>query len=305
MTTFVDDFAAHLRAQDRSPHTVTAYTGDVAAFFAWLETALGSPTPPAQVTTFDVQKYRDHLVAGDRKPASLNRALASLRTFFTWAVQAGHATTNPAREVNGIKQDPRTPKALTAQEVYRVQRQAAVQRQLARIKAGDEITPTLVDAVRDEALVNLLLYTGLRISECAALRVADVDLGDKDGTVVVRSGKGRKYREIPLHKEARKAVEGYLALRPTDQGEALFVGQRGSLGVRGIRFRITALGQAAGVDKLTPHVLRHTFGSRLLREAKADLVTVAALMGHASVATTAIYTQPTEADKAAAVAGLK
>jgi site-specific recombinase XerD len=84
---------------------------------------------------------------------------------------------------------------------------------------------------------------------------------------------------------------------------ALFLGQRGPLGVRGIQMRLRALGEAAGVE-VTPHRLRHTFATRLLREAKADLVTVAALLGHASIATTAIYTRLSEAALERAVEGL-
>ena len=162
-----------------------------------------------------------------------------------------------------------------------------------------------MDALRDEALLNLLLYTGLRVSECADLRVSDVVLNGKDPRIIVRAGKGRKYREIPLHKTARQPLEAYLAVRPTDRGEALFLGQRGALGARGMQFRIAALAEAAGLKDVTPHVLRHTFATRLLREAKVDLVTVAALLGHSSIATTQIYTQPSEGDKAAAVGGLR
>ncbi len=305
MTDYLADFVTHLRAQDRSAHTIAAYQSDVVAFLAWLEAQLGKAVAPVEVTTFDVQKYRDALEDADRKPAGVNRRLAALRAFFAWAIAAGHASANPVQSVRGVKQDARSPKALTAQEVYRLQREAAAQRQLAQAKAGDDVSPTLVDALRDEALLNLLLYTGLRVSECADLRVADVVLNGKDPRVIVRAGKGRKYREIPLHKEARKAVEAYLAVRPTDRGEALFLGQRGALGARGMQFRIAALAEAAELEQVTPHVLRHTFATRLLREAKVDLVTVAALLGHSSIATTQIYTQPSEGDKAAAVAGLR
>ena len=145
-------------------------------------------------------------------------------------------------------------------------------------------------------MLNLLLYTGLRVGEAAALRLDDVVLNGKAAKVIVRSGKGLKYREVPLHKEARQALAAYLKVRPADQGDHLFLGQRGPLGGRGIQMQLTALGQAAGVE-VTPHMLRHTFATRLLREAGADLVTVASLMGHASIATTQIYTQPGEADR--------
>ena len=89
----------------------------------------------------------------------------------------------------------------------------------------------------------------------------------------------------------------YWEVRPEAQGDSLFLGQRG------VQMRLTALGEAAGVE-VTLHTLRHTFATRLLREAGADLVTVAALMGHSSVATTAIYTQPSEVDLVEAVEGL-
>ncbi len=303
MSDSLEQFTTYLQSQDRSAHTVAAYTHDVTAFFTWLPDQLGKAVPLVEVTPFDVQKYRDHLVAEGRKPAGVNRALAALRVFFAWVVQTGQSSANPARDVQGIQQARRNPKALTAQEAYRLQREAAAQRQLAQAKAGEEVLPAVVDAVRDEALLNLLLYTGLCVSESAALRVEDVALNGKSGKVIVRSGKGRKYREVPLHKEARRVIQAYLDVRSTDQGETLFLGQRGPLGARGIQFRIAALGKMAGVP-VTPHVLRHTFATRLLREAKADLVTVAALMGHSSVATTAIYTQPSEADLAEAVAGL-
>ncbi len=303
MGDFIEQFTTYLRSQDRSAHTVAAYTRDVTAFFTWLPEQLGKAVSLVEVTPFDVQKYRDHLVFEGRKPAGVNRALAALRVFFAWVVQTSQASTNPARDVQGIQQTRRNPKALTVQEVYRLQREAAAQRQLAQTKSGEEVLPALVDAIRDEALLNLLLYTGLRVSECAALRVDDLVLNGKSGKVIVRSGKGRKYREVPLHKEVRRAIQAYLDVRPTDQGDTLFLGQRGPLGARGIQFRIASLGDVADVP-VTPHVLRHTFATRLLREAKADLVTVAALMGHGSVATTAIYTQPSEADLAEAVAGL-
>ncbi len=123
-----------------------------------------------------------------------------------------------------------------------MQRTTAARRQLAEAKAGvrggdpaGRPSPTLVDAVRDEALLNLLLYTGLRVSEAAVLWVEDVVLNERSGKVIVRSGKGRKYREVPLHREARRALAAYLAVHPDDGRDGpcdrpLFLGQRGLLG---------------------------------------------------------------------------
>ena len=131
MSDYLTAFIAHLQAQDRSPHTIAAYRNDVAAFFAWLETQLGKSATPVAVTTFDIQKYRDALEDARRKPAGVNRHLAALRVFFAWAIEAGHASANPVQRVNGIKQEARTPKTLTSQEVYRLQREAAAQRRIA------------------------------------------------------------------------------------------------------------------------------------------------------------------------------
>ncbi len=291
----LEPFATYLQEQDRSPHTIAAYTRDVAAFFTWLNEKTGKELAPVNVTVFDVRKYREHLIAAGRKPAGLNRRLASLRTFFAWAMANDLATTNPAAPVQGQSEVRRPPKALSAQEVYRLRRTAAEQRQLAVAKADGASSPTVIAAWRDEALLNLLLYTGLRVGEAAALRLDDLVLGERSGKVIVRLGKGRKYREIPLHKEARQALAAYLKVRPGGEDDHLFLGQRGPLGSRGIQLQVAALGRTAEVA-VTPHVLRHTFGTRLLREAGTDLVTVAALMGHASIATTQIYTQPGEAD---------
>lgn len=304
MNADLERFTTYLQEQDRSPHTIAAYTQDVAAFFTWLNEKTGKELAPVNVTVFDVQKYREHLIAAGRKPAGLNRRLASLRTFFAWTMANDLATTNPAAPVQGQSEVRRPPKALSSQEVYRIQRTAAEQRQLAVAKADGAISPSVIAAWRDEALLNLLLYTGLRVGEAAALRLDDLVLGERSGKVIVRSGKGRKYREVPLHKEARQALAAYLKVRPGGEDDHLFLGQRGPLDNRGIQIQIAALGRAAEVS-VTPHVLRHTFGTRLLREAGTDLVTVAALMGHASIATTQIYTQPGEADIIKAVEKLR
>ena len=122
---------------------------------------------------------------------------AGLRAFFAWVVQSKQMASNPAAEVKGVRQAKRVPQALSAQEVYQLQRTAAGQRQLAEAQAGkDTVTPAVMYARRDEALLNLLLYTGLRVGEVAALKTTDVVLNERSGKVIVRSGKGRKYREV-------------------------------------------------------------------------------------------------------------
>lgn len=301
MEKVLEDFAAYLEEHQRSPHTIAAYRRDVAAFFGWLATKTEKQIPLVEVTVFDVRKYRDHLESFlNRKPAGVNRRLAALRVFFIWAMENELASSNPAADIKGVKRDRQPPKALSSQDVYRLQREAAARRQLAEAKANGVVTSAVIAARCDEALLSLLLYTGLRVSEAANLKVDDVILNERSGKVIVRAGKGRKYRDVRLHKEPRKALAAYLQVQPHAKNDHFFLGQRGPLGPRSIQVRIAELGKAAKVE-VTPHMLRHTFGTRLLREAKTDLVTVAELMGHSSVATTAIYTKPSEEDKAAAI----
>ncbi len=298
---FLKQFAVHLRAQDRSPHTIDAYCLDVSSFFDWLGQQVGREVPPIEVTPFDVQQYRDHLVSLGRKPAGINRRLAALQSFFGWLVEKGEMASNPAALVQRVCQAAReAPKALSDQEVYRLRRQAAVNRQLAEAKGNGRATPSVTAARLDEALLMLMLYAGLRVSEVCALRVRDIVLGERSGKVIVRAGKGRRWREVPLHREVRRVLRDWLEVRPDGWDDHLFIGQRGPLTPRGVQLRLKALGREAGVD-VHPHALRHTFATRLLREARADLVTVAHLLGHQSVATTAIYTQPSEQEKAHAV----
>ena len=171
MNTFLEEFSSALQAQDRSPHTVSAYVSDVRGFYQWLEERLGQVVQLVAITPFDVQRYRDHLSDLGRQPSTINRKLAALSVCFAWARKTGRISTNPATDVNGVKQKRQPPKALNAQQVYRLQREAAAQCQLAEAQFEDSQAPTVVYAYRDAALLNLLLYTGLRVSEAAALRV--------------------------------------------------------------------------------------------------------------------------------------
>ena len=177
----LDAFEAYLQRQDRSDNTISAYRLDITGFFDWLSHKLKRDVPPVKVTTYDIRRYRDHLVHDlKRKPATINRKLASLRVFFNWLVDRQEMVSSPASTVKGVEQDSQPPKALSGEEVYQLQRTAAERRQLEEAKAGqDMVTPSVVKALRDEALVNVLLYTGIRVGEAASLMRSDVIITDR------------------------------------------------------------------------------------------------------------------------------
>ena len=153
---------------------------------------------------------------------------------------------------------------------------------------------------RDIALVALLLHTGLRVAELAALRWADLEIRDRSGKLTVRRGKGRKQRTIPLNVEARNALAELRPLRGPGKAQAVLQGQRGPLTERGIQAILAKYAGAARLAELSPHVLRHTW-CKNLADSGARLEVIAALAGHESLETTRRYVEPGQDDLAAAV----
>lgn len=141
---------------------------------------------------------------------------------------------------------------------------------------------------RNVAIITLFLYSGLRIAELSALDRADIDY--EDGTILVRRGKGGGARMLPLHPIAAEALQKYLAVRQ-DTEEALFLSRLGRrASIRTLRDVVYSVAKTAGISKrISPHKLRHSFATLLL-ESGADLRVIQELLGHASIATTQIYT---------------
>src|SRR3954463_11019197 len=160
---------------------------------------------------------------------------------------------------------------------------------------------------RDRAIVVVLLYTGLRLAELVALDVDDVRVSARKGLVVVRSGKGDAYREVPLNALVRQVLEEWLGERARRAGEAeraLFVGRSGRrLSKRLVDDVVRGLGEDAGV-KLSAHVLRHTFLNRMVRQGSA-LWPVAELAGHRPLETPRRYSLPSAVGRLLAVERLQ
>lgn len=280
----VDRYLRHLAVElGRSPHTVAAYRRDLAAYTAFLE-AVGIPDP-ALVERSDVEAFARSL--REREPAlaasSVARMLSAVRGLHRFAVDEGLATSDPSAQVRPPKAARRLPKAITVEEVGAILAAAS----------GDEPAQ-----LRDRALLELLYGTGARVSEATALDVDDASAALETGLVRL-TGKGRKQRLVPLGSYAREALDAYLVRgRPAfarGRTPALFLGARGARLSRQHAWLILRDAAAtAGVDAphLSPHTLRHSFATHLLHGG-ADVRVVQELLGHASVATTQIYTKVT------------
>lgn len=275
MSDSIAPFLAHLSALDRSRNTIHAYRVDLRQFGEWFEQVNGQEMAPDLITPTDLREFKSWLVKRNAKPSTVNRKLATLQAYLKWAMEEELIDSSP-RMPSCAEQVPLSPKSLDRKEMH------------ALIRAVERHGNT-----RDQAILLLLLNTGLRVRELSDLNLDDVVIGERKGKLVVKSGKGNKRREVPMNAEARRAISNYLKQRGRGNG-ALFLGQqKGRLGTRGIQDVVRKYGRLAGLDRLTPHKLRHTFCTNLLHSG-VDLVTVAKLAGHSNISTTTIYTQPNE-----------
>jgi len=268
-----------------SEHTLMAYRRDLRRYLEFL--AKRDITEPGQVEEATIRSFVASLSAAtygegeDERPyraSSVARTLSSVRSFHRFMVRDGVADRDPAGGVSQPKLPRSLPRPLTVEEVTRL------------LEAPDPATPV---GIRDRAILELLYGAGLRISELVGLDVDDVDLDP--GSVRVL-GKGGKEREVPLGRYGREAVGAYVTrTRPefasAKSRGALFINQRGGRLTRQSCARLLAAHVAtADIDRrVSLHTLRHSFATHLL-EGGADVRVVQELLGHASVATTQIYT---------------
>lgn len=272
------DFERHLRSErGRSPHTVRAYVGDVTAFLdhAGLDDA-------AAVRLADLRGWLGALAADGAARSTLARRAAALRTFCRWAHRAGHLPTDPSVRLAAPRRERTLPAVLSRGDAAALLAVATT--------ACDDDDPT---HLRDRAALELLYATGIRVGELVGLDIDDVDL---DQRVVRVVGKGDKERTVPFGLPAVESVREWLtrgrpAVATATSGPALLLGRRGRRAdPRQIRAAVHGLVEhVKDAPDLGPHGLRHSAATHLL-EGGADLRMVQELLGHASLATTQVYT---------------
>ena len=271
----IDAFLVELRVErGLSPHTIAAYRRDLAQFAdvagrKWRD----DPQP--------LLEFVRNLQRNGAKGSTQARKSAAVRSFYAFALREGLATKDIPALVDAPRPGSYLPDVLAADDVGRI---------LDAPPAEDPI------GIRDRAILELLYGCGLRVSELVGLDVDRVDLPNQQVRVI---GKGNKERKVPMGDEARERLHRYrtgpraewTAKHPT---EAVFVGQRGNRMSREAVWRLVKRWtEAAGIgERVTPHTFRHSFATHLL-EGGADLRVVQALLGHASISTTQLYTHLT------------
>ncbi len=276
-----DKYLAWLEKQPLSDHSKRAYRSRLNHFLGYLggsDVDYKNPFKDATERDYILKDYKRFLKLKHKaSPNTVNAALAAADHFYQFL---GLPKTKVKREDLPAE----APRALTQNEQKKFIRAAELTRR-----------------AKDRAVVTLLFYTGIRISECAALNLDDVYAQGRKTRIIVRNGKGGRYREIPLNGEACEAIQAWLQERAKIFGgketeSALFINQQGGrISTSALDLIVRKIGQDAGIE-LSAHVLRHTLLTSLVRNGK-DLVLVAEIGGHKRLETTRRYALPTRGDK--------
>lgn len=258
------EFIKSLEKLGRSPATILAYKSDLDQLVEFL--AKSNINTPEKIKSENLDSFRDTLLAQKYTPKSVSRKLNAVKTFFRWMVEENYITTDLSKGVSHPKVEMNQPKFLTPLE-YRALRDAS---------RSD---------VRISAMVELILQTGLRISEVANIKKGDVS----DSTLKVEGYATQPGRTVPLNKPAKDSVDRYLSERPNIPSDYLFISKTGKpLAIRNIRASIDRFIQKAELPKYSVNDLRTTFIIENIKNG-VDLMLISQVSGHKRLSTTERY----------------
>ena len=289
--TDIDGYLDSLLTQRQlSPHTISNYSRDLRALCTLKESLPEAPVF-ASITHFHIRKFAAQLHARGLHARSIARALSAWRGFFNWLSEQGTVTSNPVDGVKAPKRAKPLPKALSPDDAVRL---VSEKHPTKRAAAASELC--------NRAMFELLYSSGLRVSELAGLDLRYVQADgyvsagwiDFDEHTVTVTGKGNKMRSVPVGQAAMAAISAWLTGRASlvkADPHPLFLTERGTrVSPRVVQLRLKAHGQALGIPAdVHPHVLRHSFASHVL-QSSGDLRAVQEMLGHASIASTQVYT---------------
>jgi integrase/recombinase XerC len=278
----IASFTRHLEVErSLSVHTIRAYIGDLESLLNHLETI--GVTDISQLELVHLRSWLANQQVKGGARTTLSRRAVSVRLFTKWAVKNKYLAKDVATTLATPKGHRTLPEVLDIADAKTAMDSLAT-------RASEEETPI---SLRDVAMVELLYATGARVAELCGLDVSDIDY---DRQTIRVLGKGNKERTIPLGNPAMKALnvwlkEGRDSIKNSLSGNAVFLGARGKrIDQRTVRTVVyNALQAIEGIERMGPHALRHSAATHLL-EGGADLRTVQEILGHASLATTQIYT---------------
>ena len=292
MKIVIDAFLNHLTVErGLSANTLFAYRNDLYQFLEFIEMGLGRGKRVSSWADVDrdmIAKYGLDLRERTFKDSTIARKIAAIKSFFAFLVDEGEIEAAPTEHMTSPKVGRALPKALSEDEINRLL-QATRERKM----PDGRPRPVTPDSLRDCAMFELLYASGFRVTEMVSLNVGDVDILNKQVRCL---GKGSKERIVPIGVPAARALQEYLErarprMRKKFEEQALFLNRRGDRLTRQ-GFWLILKGYAREADiktPITPHVLRHSFATHMLRGG-APLRHVQEMLGHANISTTQVYT---------------
>ncbi len=260
----VPKFISSLSDKGRSPSTILAYRSDLEQLIEFL--TKNSIANPDQIKSEDLDTFRDTLLAQKFTPKSVSRKLNAVKTFFRWMVETNYVTVDLSKSVTHPKVESSMPKFLTPLE-YRALRDV--------VKSDSRIS----------AMIELILQSGLRISEVANMKTHDLT----DETLKIEGYATQPERTIPLNKPAKEALDKYMVERPKVESEYVFISKTGKpLAVRNIRASVDRFIQKAELPKYSVNDLRTTFIIENIKNG-VDLILISQVSGHKRLSTTERY----------------
>lgn len=282
---FVYKYKSFLESESKSPLTIKEYINCINNFLKFLEVNLD------EIDQLHIIHYQSEL-QDEQKLASttINKKMHAIKSFLAWLNDNNYITKDISRKIKTIKIQPYkvAPKSLTEKEINLILQFCDTSKQSVKL--------------RNYAMIQLLLNTGLRVSELVALNYSDVTINEESGNIIIKNGKGNKQRNVLLNAKARSALSRYFEFRVnkfnkdiSPKSPAIASQSEKRMSIRGVQAVIQELATKAKITriKVTPHVFRHTFATRYHNETK-DLVGLASLCGHSSLNTTAKYSLPSE-----------
>lgn len=265
----IADYKAHLVNLERSQRTISGYIGELYFFQNWMEERFNGPITIDDITGNDINEFLLHLKEErGYKPASRRRLAATLKGFFKWAYKHGYIDVDLAETVPSIRVPDNERHFLSPEEVK-----------------------TWVDAVDHDVskvAIWIMYYAGLRINEATNLRMDDVQLDEDGGWLIVRRGKGGKYRRVPIAPALAEILRDYMTWR-VDSEYLLATKKTGHISSVTIQAELREARRKLGwSEDITPHILRHSFASQVYQKTQ-DILVVSKLLGHTNLTTTQVY----------------
>lgn len=265
-------------------NTIAAYRNDLEQFSTYVQNPPADDhVPPMtewnQLTDVHLTTYILHLKGREYAASTIARKTAALKSYSAHLVEQGVIRSDPAEKLSAPRVEKYTPKSISPGEIDLLLEQAS--------RASAENRP---EGMRDQAMLETLYSTGMRVSELVALNISDIDLDRRQARC---TGKGGRQRSVPLRTSAINALRTYIEtgrsrIAPNEE-TALFVNHRGSrLTRQGFWLILKAYARQAGIEDITPHTLRHSFATHALRHGY-ELRDVQQMLGHVSISTTQVY----------------